>query len=442
VAPVLHIEPIEPNARGAGVQPLVELAIIWGAVYLSYMAAERTRLTPLLFQLAIGAILVNTGIIPVKSNEFIRIFAELGIIVIMFALGLEERTDHFIDGMRKSWAIALFGAIGPFIAAYAVARWFFGDENTALMCGLAMTATAVSLTMVSLRSEGLQRSRGATLIMTSALLDDIGSLALVAVLVPIATGEAAPNLWSLAEIAGKATIFFLIVSMVATWLMPPHLSGWFSKVPIIGRHGIRDILTFADGQHAVLAVLCLAVATGLVAHAFGFHPAVGAYMAGLILKEEYFFLKGRERFYEETRAVVDIAANSVIGPVFFVHLGTKIVFDWPVMVSVLPETFAMIVAVAVTQIATAGLAARYTAGSSWPESLLIGFGMLGRAELAFVVMDIAYVENAIISKEVFYMLMFTCFWLNNSVPVSIALIKRRFDEVLDGAPPPRVTASS
>ncbi len=423
-------------------EPLVELTIIWGAVYVSYMAAARTRLTPLLFQLAIGAILVNTGMIGVKSNEFIRVFAELGIIVIMFALGLEERTDHFIDGIRKSWGIALFGAIGPFVAAYGVARWFFADENTALMCGLAMTATAVSLTMVSLRSEGLQRSPGATLIMTSALLDDIGSLALVAVLVPIATGEAAPNLWSLVVIAGKAAAFFAIISLVATWLLPPRLTGWFSKVPIIGRHGVRDILTFAEGQHAVLAILCLAVVTGLVAHAFGFHPAVGAYMAGLILKEEYFVLKGRERFYEETRAVVDIAANSVIGPVFFVHLGTKIVFDWPVMVSVLPQTFAMLFAVAIMQIATAGLAARYTAGSGWPESLLIGFGMLGRAELAFVVMDIAYVESHIISKDVFYTLMFTCFWLNVSVPVSIALIKRRYDEGLGGSPPQGVTARS
>lgn len=383
-------------------EPLVELTIIWGAVYLSYMAAGRIRLTPLLFQLAIEAILVNTGVIAVKSNEFICIFAELGIIVIMFALGLEERTDHFLDGIRRSWGIALFGAIGPFIAAYGVARWFFADESTALMCGLAMTATAVSLTMVSLRSEGLQRSRGATLIMTSALLDDIGSLALVAVLVPIATGEATPNLWSLAEIAAKAALFFIIVSLVATWLLPPRHTGWFSKVPIIGRHGIRDILTFAAGQHAVLAVLCLAVSTGLVAHAFGFHPAVGAYMAGLILKEEYFILKGRERFYEETRAVVDVAANSVIGPVFFVHLGTKIVFDWPVMVSVLPETFAMLFAVAAMQIATAGLAARYTAGSTWPQSMLIGFGMLGRAELAFVVMDIAYVENAHLQGRLLY----------------------------------------
>ena len=52
-------------------------------------------------------------------------------------------------------------------------------------------------------------------------------------------------------------------------------------------------------------------------------------------------------------------------------------------------------------------------------SVLIGLGMLGRAELAFVVMDIAYVQNQILSDEAFYTLMFTAFWLNVAVPLSI-----------------------
>lgn len=51
--------------------------------------------------------------------------------------------------------------------------------------------------------------------------------------------------------------------------------------------------------------------------------------------------------------------------------------------------------------------------------MMIGFGMLGRAELAFVVMDIAYVQNSIPSTEAFYTLMFTAFWLNVAVPLTI-----------------------
>ena len=51
---------------------------------------------------------------------------------------------------------------------------------------------------------------------------------------------------------------------------------------------------------------------------------------------------------------------------------------------------------------------------------MIGFGMLGRAELAFVVMDIGYVQNNILTDEAFYTLMFAAFWLNVAVPVTIA----------------------
>ena len=54
---------------------------------------------------------------------------------------------------------------------------------------------------------------------------------------------------------------------------------------------------------------------------------------------------------------------------------------------------------------------------------IIGLGMLGRAELAFVVMDIAYVQHSILNDEAFYTLMFTAFWLNVAVPVSIKLWK-------------------
>lgn len=83
----------------------------------------------------------------------------------------------------------------------------------------------------------------------------------------------------------------------------------------------------------------------------------------------------------------------------------------------------MTVGLFVAQISSAALAARYTSGMDWANSMMIGFGMLGRAELAFVVMDIAYVQNSILTTEAFYTLMFTAFWLNVAVPVTLTLWK-------------------
>jgi len=134
------------------------LAIIWCGVYVAILAARKTKLTAVLYYLAIGAVLVNVGILPEDSSEFIRGFAEVGIVLIMLALGFEESTSNFVQSLKRTWGIAFFGAVAPFFTTYAVATYFWQDTSIALMCGLAMTATAVSLTMVSLKSEGLQAS--------------------------------------------------------------------------------------------------------------------------------------------------------------------------------------------------------------------------------------------------------------------------------------------
>jgi Kef-type K+ transport system membrane component KefB len=408
---------------------LTTLAVTWFTVYLAVIAAERTKLTPVLYFLAFGCLLVNVGILPYDTDPFIRGFAEIGIILIMFALGFEENQDNFIRGVKSSWGIAFFGAVFPFCTAYMLADIFWGDGNVSMMAGLAMTATAVSLTMVSLKGEGLSQTRAATGIMTSAVLDDIASLALVAILVPIATGAAVPSVIGMLAISGKAVLFFVLLAVVSVWILPHPLSGRMSRFPLLNKLGVWHVLSISDGRHATLTVLFMALIVGLLAHYFGFHPAIGAYMAGLILKEEYFlFGKDQDRnFFEETRAIVDNAAFSWIGPVFFVTLGTHILFDWEIMLSVIPQSILMTVALIVIQVASAGLAARFTAKFSWPDSLLIGCGMLGRAELAFVVLDIAYVQHRILSTEAFYVLMFSAFWMNVMVPVSISGWKRYFD---------------
>jgi Kef-type K+ transport system membrane component KefB len=408
-------------------EALRDLTFIWVAVYIAVVAARKTRLTPVLYFLFLGFVMVNVGLLPQESHPFVRGFAELGIIVIMFTLGFEESTSNFLQSVKKSWGIAFFGALAPFVVTYSIADFYWQDTNLALMCGLAMTATAVSLTMVSLRSEGLQATPAATRIMTSAVLDDIGSLALVAILVPLATGERITSVEELSVIIGKLIVFFILVWIAAAWLLPHEPRGWIRRVPFIGRFGAQHVLSFESGQYATLAVLIMALSAGLLAHYFGFHPAVGAYMAGLILREEYFERRGKIDSYQETRRTLDSVAYSWIGPVFFVLLGTQLVLDWDIILSVLPQTITLLIGLIIAQVGSACLAARYTSGMDWSSSVLIGFGMLGRAELAFVVMDIAYTQNRIIHTEAFYTLMLTAFWLNVSVPLSIRLWKSHYD---------------
>jgi Kef-type K+ transport system membrane component KefB len=413
-------------------EALTYLAIIWCSVYVAVWLAKLTRLTPVLYFLALGALMVNTGILPAATDPFIRGFADIGIIIIMFALGFEETPGHFIRSIKRSWGIAFFGGIAPFAAAYAVAEYFWGNTAISIMCGLAMTSTAISLTMVSLKSEGLHTSFAAKGIITSALLEDIASLALLAVLVPIVVGQASVSLLGIWWIVTKAALFFVLVAVIGLCVFPHESPRWRMRIPLIGRYGIKHFFSFAEGEHTTLAVLLVALLVGLLAHYFGFHPAVGAYMAGLILKEEYFQFHNPSNvnYYERTKRIVDSIAFSWIGPVFFVNLGANILFDWNIFVSIIPQTIALTASIIVAQILSSSLAARYTGHFSWPDSILIGAGMLGRAELAFVVMDIAYVQHAILSTQAFYTLMFSAFWLNVLVPVSISLWKKNFGQAM------------
>ena len=417
--------------------PLAHLAVIWAAVFVAVVAAKKTRLTPVLFFLFMGFVLVNVGVLPLESDLFIREFAELGIIFIMFSLGFDESTENFMASMKKSWGIALFGAIGTFTVAYLITDTIWNDPAISLMCALAMTATAVSLTMVSLRSEGLQDSVVATRVMTSAVIDDIGALVAVAILVPLATGEEAFSAGAALTTAAKAALFFIVVTALGSWIFPHRLRGWVKRVPFLGRYGVMHILTFDQGRHATLAVLLLALIVGLIANYFGFHSAVGAYMAGLIVKEEYFQIRADSRLvrktphtrsvYAETKNIIDKAAFSWVGPVFFVDLGAKIIFDINLLLGVLPYVAVLLYGVFIVQVASAGLAARYTGGMTFHQSLMIGFGMLGRAELAFVVIDIAYVQNRILPDEAFLTLMITAFCLNVAVPLTISWWRPYYD---------------
>jgi Kef-type K+ transport system membrane component KefB len=123
------------------------------------VAARKTKLTPVLYYLAVGAILVNIGVLPKENHAFIRGFAEIGTALIMFALGFEESTSNFLASIKRSWGVAFFGGVALFLTTYFVADYFWNDTEIALICGLAMTATWVSLAMVPLKAEKLNGSR-------------------------------------------------------------------------------------------------------------------------------------------------------------------------------------------------------------------------------------------------------------------------------------------
>ena len=226
-----------------------------------------------------------------------------------------------------------------------------------------MTATAVSLTMVSLKAEKLQHSAAATGIMRSAILDDIAALGAVAVLVPLATGNAEVTGLGILYIIAKATAFFFLITTLNLIVFPFQSSlRLFQRYSFLGKFGITQFIGFSKGEQATLAVLLVALTISLVSYEFGFHPAVGAYMAGLIIKQEYFHLFNKPEidYYNQSKIIVDDVAFSWIGSVFFVELGSKIIFDQNIFLSVIPQILSLIIGLLLAQTISASLAARFT----------------------------------------------------------------------------------
>lgn len=401
------------------------LALIWCSVFVSYYLANKTHLTPLLFYLVMGSIMVTFGLLPEQATPFIAVLSEFGIILIMFALGFEENPTIFMRSIKRTWGIALFGALGPFWASYFCAIYFWHDTNIAILVGLAMAATTVSLSMAVLKHENLHLTKAATGIMTAAILDNAASLVFVAILIPLVSGQSELTIAGILLTSCKALLFFAVVLIFGLWIFPrpeTHSYGWLRT--LLTPFGLHNVLAFSDGKVSTLAILTIAVIFAIMAHHFGLHPAVGAYMAGLIMHKEYFYRvdkKDTVSTYKKTRKIIDDVAFAWIGPIFFVNLGAKIVLDGEILLSIVDTTLVLTLAIMVAQILSAGIAARVTGSFNFKESVMIGFGMLGRAELTFVVMDIGYVHNDIFTTEVFYTLMFTAFALNISVPLFIKL---------------------
>jgi len=547
-------------------EDLEYLLLIWIGVFFCNLLAKYTGLTNILFHIIFGSICVNAKILPEKPSQFLMTFSELAITIVMFSLGLEEDVRNFMVGIKKAWGIALIGALAPFLVGYTLILLFFEDQKMAMISGLTLTATAVSLTMMSLKAYGLSKSKAAIGVMTSAVLDDIGSLALVAIMVPVLTSDEGVKIDEICLILVKAAGFFTIIAVVCKFVFPERVRLNFCCMPdkFFRKPGIRHLMRL-DPHQSTLLVLIVGLGFGMLAHALGFHPGIGAYMGALILKKGYFLdyhdkdeepiesptspsatagsapgsgtgsgngsnieLNGslerksgddpeptvgvtadiespveRDRIrnnptagvtadneypiardrvnstcdllpasstpaspvstpnhnkarrpasvcvcgnrfvddaifcrkcgrarpgaehdadgFEAVSHAIDNIAMSWMGPVFFVLLGCKLVIVPDILAECIPQILLLYVCMVVGQFFSASLAARYVPGGyNFVESVMIGLGMLGRAELAFVVLNIAYVENEIMNQKCFYVIMISCFMLNVTLPILIA----------------------
>jgi Kef-type K+ transport system membrane component KefB/Trk K+ transport system NAD-binding subunit len=370
-----------------------ELLLLLTGIWLVAVTLRPLGLPTVMGELIVGVLLGPAVFGLIMPGEAIRLLAELGIFFLMFHAGVETQPLAFIDALKRSLGVAVVGAIVPFSVSICVALLFGLELFGAVFIGLTMTATAVVITLKSLKDLGLANTRIARVIIASSVIDALLTLVFFGLVIGVLTGGPFEPL-NIIITLGKVVGFFAFALLLGHFVYP------------------RLVLPFRTrGGKGFTFILMIAFASGLIAEAIGLHMILGAYLAGL-------FFEDKVAHPNLVRVVKDRAygiAYSFLGPIFFISLGFSITFD----ISMAGVAFIAILTVAVIigQVVSAGgMAMRM--GLPPREALTVGVGMCGRAEIAFIIASLALAQGAI-DQIIFTALIFSAFILNLFTPLAL-----------------------
>lgn len=391
--------------------------LLWMGVILIFALIgrliEKLGQPSVLGELMIGVVLGNLTLIginifePIKSDIFIKFLSELGVIILLFQVGLESN----IEKMKKVGSRALIVAIVGVIAPFVLGTWIVGpflmpglSQNTYLFLGAALTATSVGITARVFKDLGKLQMKEAQIILGAAVIDDVIGLIILAVVSAIATiGLISVGTVSLITI--KATLF-LILAILLGRILTPYISNIFSKIST----GIGAKFTMA----IVFGLFYSAVA-GMI----GLAPIVGAFAAGLILDPVHFktFKKSKASSEMEKEAELLLEENKkrlkekadihndhhieeliepvghFLVPIFFVFTGISVKLE------TLFNPKILLVALAVTLVAFIG---KYISGffAGNVNKKIVGFGMVPRGEVGLIFATIG-MSLGVLNNEIF-----------------------------------------
>jgi Kef-type K+ transport system membrane component KefB/Trk K+ transport system NAD-binding subunit len=371
----------------------LDLLILLAGIWLVAVTLRPLGLPTVMGELIVGVLVGPAVFGLIAPNDAITLLAEIGIFFLMFHAGVETQPLEFFHALKRSLGVAVVGAAVPFAVSFAVASAFGLDWVGATFVGLTMTATAVVITLKSLKDLGLANTRVARVIVASCVIDDLLTLVFFGLVIGVLSGGTFEPL-NIVVTLGKVVGFFGISVLIGRFVYP------------------RLTLPFrSEGGKGFTFVLLTAIAMGLFAEAIGLHMILGAYLAGL-------FFEKKVAHPNLVRVVMDRTygiAYSFLGPIFFISLGFSITFD----ISASGTAFLVLLTtvVIVGQIVSAGGMALQM-GLPAREALTVGVGMCGRAELAFILASLALAQGAI-GQPIFSVLIFTAFLLNLFTPVAL-----------------------
>ncbi|NND45410.1 MAG: cation:proton antiporter [Xanthomonadales bacterium] len=329
----------------------------------------------------LGGVLIGMGVVgfagPELDLESLNADAtfqgvlDLGVFFLMLMAGVEMHPGDLARVSKKAIPVALFGMFVPLGMGFGLGWWWLPDSDwkfvQSMFLGVALAITAVPVAVKVLKDLGKLQSPVGQVVVAAAVIDDVLSLLLLAVLTSlIATGESL-GLAQIGRIAVNVGVFFTLA-----WLTGRYL------LPIAARNLGRLRLEHADFTLLLVFGLGLAV----LAELLDMHFLIGAFAAGLLFTRN---TVGKAT-HEDLQKQVETLTLGFLAPVFFasigIHLDLASLREIPVFVVVL------IAVATLGKLLGAGLTARL-AGFKGGEALAVGSAMNARGAVEIIVADIA-----------------------------------------------------
>jgi Kef-type K+ transport system membrane component KefB len=331
----------------------------------------------LLAGVLIGILVTNqAGTFPVLAglgdNHVFRAVTDLGIFFLMLMAGLELRPEKLAKTSLKSGAVAIGGLVLPFALGWGLAAVFLPDSELrtaqSLFIGVALAITAVPVSVgVLLALDKLDTPVG-RVIVSAAVVDDVLSLRLLAVLTAVLQTGGVPEASELALLGGKIAAFFVVAVLLGIWVFPR-----LGK-PVARLHSPEFEFSF---------VVMVGLAYAVLAEWLSMHFLIGAFVAGLFFKRSTI----DEEAYDDALQKVSAVTYGFLAPVFFasigMHLSGEALTQAPWFV------LWLLMAATAGKLLGAGLPARL-AGMSNRDSLAVGIGMNARGAVELVIADVAF----------------------------------------------------
>ena len=341
---------------------LLDIALILISTKILGLLTRRIQLPQVVGALIAGLLLGPACFGVLQETDFIKNIAEIGVIVLMFAAGLETDVQELKKTGLASFIIALLGVIVPLIGGYFVATIYnpVTDQQTMLQnifVGVVLTATSVSITVETLKELGKLSTKTGNAILGAALIDDV--LGIIALTVISSFAGSDVSLW---VILLKILGFFIFCGVVA-FLFIKFVNPWINKYK-------KDLRRFV-----ILAFAFCLLMSFAAEYFFGVSDITGAFVAGLILSNN------KKTSYMLNR--FDTVSYVLLSPVFFASIGLKVVLPKMNFTIVAFAVVLTIVAI-LTKIIGCGIGAKICGYQNY-QAKRIGIGMISRGEVALIV---------------------------------------------------------